>query len=256
MKNVIKNGIKFATIMLPFAAIGGFFAGRYSFATMSADMQQMLLAEIGSVNVYATISMVQSAMYAIVCGILGYLLAEKTGLLKNFGFQKKEFAKTVITAALCGVVFSLDYWIFGAWIPQVAESYQSEITIRSVDNWIASVLYGGIIEELMLRFFLMSLLVFIIWKLFFKRWEKEAIPVIVFVIANGIAALVFAAGHLPATILAFGELSFLIVLRCFVLNGLFGFIFGEIYRKYGIQYAIVGHMGTHIVSKLIWLVLL
>ena len=256
MKDVIKNGIKFAAIMLPFAAIGGFFAGRYSFATMSADMQQMLLAEIGSVNVYATISMVQSVMYAIVCGILGYLLAEKIGLLKTFGFQKKKLAKTAVIAALCGVVFSLDYWTFGAWIPQVAESYQSEIIIRSVDNWIASVFYGGIIEELMLRFFLMSLLVFIIWKLFFKKREKVAIPVMVFVIANGIAALVFAAGHLPATILAFGELSFLIVLRCFVLNGLFGFVFGEIYRKYGIQYAIVGHMGTHIVSKLIWLVLL
>lgn len=27
------------------------------------------------------------------------------------------------------------------------------------------------------------------------------------------------------------------------------------YRKYGIQYAMLGHMGCHIVSKLIWMIL-
>lgn len=254
MKDTIKKSIKFALFILPFAAIGGFFTGRYSFATLDEGMQQMILAQMGSVNIMAVVAMVQSVMYALICSLLGYILAEKTGLLKSFAFQKDLVLKAIAVSALCGIVFALDYWVFGACIPQVAQSYESGILIHSLDNWLASIFYGGIVEELLLRFFCMSLLVLIIWKLFFKKYEKEDIPVKVFVIANAISALLFAAGHLPATITMFGELSALILIRCFLLNGLFGFVFGEVYRRHGIQYAFVGHMGTHIVSKLIWLI--
>lgn len=46
----------------------------------------------------------------------------------------------------------------------------------------------------------------------------------------------------------------LLLLRCFLLNGGFGLMFGRIYRKYGIQYAMVSHAVLHIVSKSIWLI--
>ena len=255
MNNTMKNAIKLALVLLPFAAVGGFFTGRYLFATLDADMQQMVLEQLGSVEVLAIVSMVQSVMYAFVCAILGYLLAEKTGLLKSFTIKPNMFVKAVVISVVCGVLFALDYWIFGALSPEVAASYESGIIIRSMDNWIASVFYGGIVEELLLRFFLMSLVALVIWKGFFKKSKKEELPVKVFVIANAVCAFVFAAGHLPATISTFGELSLVIIFRCFLLNGVFGFVFGELYRKYGIQYAMIGHMGTHIVSKLIWLIL-
>lgn len=100
----------------------------------------------------------------------------------------------------------------------------------------------------------MSLVAFLIWKLFFTKYKKENIPVFVFVSANVISALLFAAGHLPATITAFGALTPLLLFRCFLLNGGFGLYFGYVYRKYGIQYAMLAHAGLHIVSKVIWLV--
>jgi len=75
------------------------------------------------------------------------------------------------------------------------------------------------------------------------------------VVANVLAAVIFAAGHLPATINIFGSLTPLLIFRCFLLNGSFGIVFGWLYQKYGIQYAMLGHMGFHIVSKVIWLVL-
>jgi hypothetical protein len=100
---------------------------------------------------------------------------------------------------------------------------------------------------------MMSIVVLILWKVFCKKYSKDEIPTAVYVIANVICAVLFAAGHLPATVAMFGELTGLILVRCFLLNGVFGFGFGELYRRYGIQYAFVGHMGTHIVSKLVWL---
>ncbi|MBR4766947.1 MAG: CPBP family intramembrane metalloprotease [Clostridia bacterium] len=100
----------------------------------------------------------------------------------------------------------------------------------------------------------MTLIAFIAWKLFFRK--EEAVPVKVLIAANIIAALAFAAGHLPSTITLFGTLTPMIVFRCFLLNGAFGLIFGRLYRKFGIQYAMLSHALLHIVSKTIWLILL
>ena len=69
--------------------------------------------------------------------------------------------------------------------------------------------------------------------------------------ANIIAAFVFSAGHLPATQMFFGRITGLILIRCFLLNGVFALFFGRWFRKYGIQYAMLGHFGIHLISKII-----
>ena len=70
--------------------------------------------------------------------------------------------------------------------------------------------------------------------------------------ANVVSALLFAAGHLPVNEMMFG-LTPMIVLRCILLNGVFGLAFGWLYRRYGLRYAMIAHGGCHIVSKLIWI---
>ena len=66
------------------------------------------------------------------------------------------------------------------------------------------------------------------------------------------SALLFAAGHLPATLMMLGS-SPMIIFRCFLLNGGFGLAFGWLYRKYGLRYSMIAHGGCHVVSKLIWI---
>ena len=39
--------------------------------------------------------------------------------------------------------------------------------------WMASVLYGGVIEEIMMRLFMMSLIVYVAWKVFFQSINNE-----------------------------------------------------------------------------------
>ena len=103
-----------------------------------------------------------------------------------------------------------------------------------------------------MRLFLMSLITFLVWKIFHKK--RETVPTGVLIAANVAAALLFAAGHIPATLQTFGALTPLLVLRCFLLNGAFGLLFGRLYRKYGIQYAMLSHLLLHIVSRTIWLI--
>jgi membrane protease YdiL (CAAX protease family) len=105
----------------------------------------------------------------------------------------------------------------------------------------------------MLRLFMMSLVAFVVHKIFGKKEEYPATGILI--AANVVAALLFAAGHLPATAATIG-ISPVILVRCFLLNGSFGLVFGRFYRKYGIQYAMLSHFGCHLVSKLILLMVL
>ena len=105
----------------------------------------------------------------------------------------------------------------------------------------------------MLRVFAMSLIAFLLHKIFERK--KAQISETILACANVIVALLFAAGHLPATFQILGD-SPIIIFRCFLLNGVFGLAFGWLFRKYGLRYSMIAHGGCHVVSKLIWILLI
>ena len=250
------KSLKFALALIPFALVGGYFTGSYAYASYTPEVQQQLMEQLGSSQLLMLTAAVQSAVLAFICGLLGCMLANRVGLMKPVRFERAPLKTSLLVTVICGLLFSMDYWVFGALLPEVAAQYDGSLLIGRFDNWMASIFYGGIVEEVLMRLFVMSLFSFVIWKLFFRKTEKENIPAAVFVSANLLSALLFAAGHLPATVGMFGTLSPLILLRCFLLNGGLGLVFGRLYRTYGIQYAMLSHMGCHILSKLIWTVCL
>ena len=143
-----------------------------------------------------------------------------------------------------------DLLIFGKYEQALLDMYAVKPTLPYL---LATVTYGAVIEEVMLRLFMMSLVAFVLHKLFDRK--REGVSTAVLVAANVVSALLFAAGHLPANDMMFG-LSPVIVLRCVLLNGGFGLLFGWLYRKYGLRYAMIAHGGCHVVSKLIWILFL
>ena len=246
----MKRALKFTLPLLPIALVAGYFVTVYQLEILDEAVLAPVLEQLGSIWILIAISMVQTVGYAAVCGFVGCLLASSLGLWKPIRFERAPMLKAMGLSLVGGILFSLDKWTFGRWIPEVGASYDAPITLN---NWLGSVLYGGVVEELMLRLFCMSLLAWLIWKIFFRR--EETVPMKVLVAANVVAAVLFAAGHLPVTLVTFGELTPMILLRCFLLNGSFGLLFGYLYRKFGIQYAMVSHAMFHIVSKLIWTII-
>ena len=104
--------------------------------------------------------------------------------------------------------------------------------------------YGGIVEEILLRLFLMSLFV---WLGRFVSRTSEGKPTsTVFWIANILAAVLFGLGHLPATALLV-PLTPLVITRAIVLNGLVGIVFGWLYWKRGLEAAMIAHFSADIV---------
>lgn len=244
-----KKPLLFALCLLPAAVIAGIFVGYYQLAILSDEVIAEVIAQIGNADLLILISAVQCAGYCLFCGFFGYILSDKLGLWKPIRFERSKLTVTLFVSVVGGIVLSLDYWAFGSIIDGVQTATAAGLTASGL---LASVLYGGIIEEVMLRLFCMSLLAWIIWKVFYRKQSRETIPSKVFIVANIIAALLFAAGHLPATVATFGRLTAPIVFRCFLFNGAFGLLFGRLYRKYGIAYSMVSHTACHIVSKLIW----
>ena len=246
-----KKALKFTLAVLPVVLIGSYFAALMLFGSLNNAEITAAINKFGSKQVLALISTVQPTILTLVCAYFGYIISDKVGLMREFGFEKRKLLIVFAVSLIGGALLSADAWTFAKWIPGLASSYKSAGHF-DISTWIASVLYGGVAEEVLMRLFLMSALSMLARKLFFKN--REAVPTGVFIVSNIIAALLFAAGHLPSTYLIFGSLSPLSIFRCFLLNGAFGLIFGRLYRKFGIQYAMLAHILLHLVSRTIWLI--
>ena len=249
MKAFIQNYWKTLLFFAIAGLAGGFFTGIYMLDSYPAEMKQEILSQGITTTMMGLITAVQSAGYGLVLGALGIFLGKKTGLWKDERhFEKKPLVLTAIVSLAGGLLLILpDILFFGRYSQAIMDSYAVKPTIPYM---LAAVLYGGVIEEVMLRLFMMSLIVFLLHKLFGKRQVKPTTGILI--AANVIAALLFAAGHLPATAQLMG-ITPMILLRCFLLNGGFGLMFGYLYRKHGLRYAMLAHAGCHVVSKLIWI---
>ncbi len=250
MKNW-KQALKLSLCLLPIALIGGYFALEMSISMIDPAALETAISQVGSLFMVKVMSAVSSAAYVCFAGFFGYLIAEKIWLLHPIRFEKTALLRVLVLSAIGGAILSLDAWTFAKWVPALGETYPATGSF-DFTVWIASILYGGISEEILIRFFLMSLIALMVWKVFFKK--EETVPAKALIAANFIAAFFFAAGHLPVTALIFGALTPLLLIRCFMLNGAAGLLFGRFYRKYGIQYAIIAHMLFHLVSRTIWLI--
>ena len=239
MRN-FKKPLLFSAAMLPVIIPAVVLTAFYQIQLYPADIIAGAVNQLGSKTALIILSAVQGSLLVAACCFFGYILADKTGLWIPLYIERDKLFKTIALATSAGLVFSLDYWTFGACEPLI----QSSITGAglSAAGFGAAVLYGGIVEKILMRLFLMSLIAFILWKLFFRNTSKNKLPDKIFISANIISALLFAAGHLPATAAAFGALTPMLLARCFLLNGIFGLLFGRLYRRYGIWYAMAAHM--------------
>ncbi|CUH63762.1 CAAX amino terminal protease self-immunity [Thalassovita gelatinovora] len=141
-------------------------------------------------------------------------------------------------AALVGfgtgaVVVVLDR-VFAPWIglPSVA-------SLPDIGTALMAISYGGITEELMLRYGLMTLLVWVgarVW---------TTLPPGLYFGALLVSAVLFGAGHLPA-MAALIPLTPVVILRTVGLNALLGLAFGWLFWRRGLEHAMVAHIATHV----------
>jgi hypothetical protein len=128
-------------------------------------------------------------------------------------------------------IFFLPYW------PEAILDTSRKTTLW--ENFFAS-LYGGVNEELLMRLFGFSVLV---WLLSFV-WHSN---IAIFWIVNVVMAVVFGIGHLPALKGLVGKISPVMLTRTLLLNAPVGLLCGWLFWTYGIEAAIVAHFSADIV---------
>lgn len=107
---------------------------------------------------------------------------------------------------------------------------------------LSALLYGGITEELMLRYGLMTGLAWAVLALLRERAAARRTRAMWTVVV--VVAIVFGAGHLPALALSV-EPDLVLVVRTVAINALLGTLYGWLYWRYALEHAILAHAFTH-----------
>ena len=110
------------------------------------------------------------ATAAVACiALAGVIISKKVNLWKKYIFNKRAVILTVIITVVSALIlFPGDKLLFGPFSSWVNDQYTISPTIPKI---IGGLLVGGIIEEVMMRLFLMSLLALIFSKIFCKKRE-------------------------------------------------------------------------------------
>ncbi len=194
-------------------------------------------------------------LFALTIGV-GLLCARKVGLgvpiLEGWlrGEEVRDRGRAIITPSmLVGLgagllIIVLEMAIF---VPRLPSAFQG-VEVPSPWQAFLGSFYGGIDEEILLRLFMVSLLAWLLSRVWRDREGNPTAGGMWLVII--VASLLFGLGHLPVT-RQLTPLAPLIILRAIVLNGIAGLAFGYLYWKRGLESAMLAHFSTDILLHVI-----
>jgi hypothetical protein len=220
--------------------------------TLSIEMLPQLLVQFFS----------QILLYSVFIAA-GLKMGQKIGLGAPILKSWLKGEKTSITAKGIGVVILtglsagllmilLDLYVF---VPQLQSQLQviGEGIHPPVWQGFLASFYGGIVEEVMMRLFLLTLLAWLGGKISHTEDGKPT-PVVMW-IAILVAGLIFGIGHLPTAVAMGIPLTPLYISRTIALNAV-GIFYGWLYWKVGLESAMLAHFSTDIVIHVLGTILL
>lgn len=185
------------------------------------------------------------ALLVGVAALIGAALAQRVGLrsLAAGTGLDPAWARVLALSAGLGLVLGLALAALDALLqPHLGDAWQRLVATRptSASVLAGSMLYGGLAEEVMLRWGVMSLLAWGLLSLLGAGRHALAMASAV-VLAAGL----FAAAHLPL-LAAQVELTPLVVARTLLINGVAGVLYGGLFWRRHLEAAMAAHAATHL----------
>lgn len=247
MRNIVNWKIFFILLTLSILSTLAIFP---YILTVQKDLFESLPVSLPLIIIMQTL---QSTILFSIAIFLGLILSSKVGfslpiLKKIIDKQvfKNDLIQTIRLALPLGIVVGLLITLgdiifsrFGVVI---------SIALVEVPIWqgFLAAFYGGIVEEILMRLFLMSLIVLVLAKAFRKPDKEASKSQFIVWFAILLASIIFGIGHLPITA-SLTALTPIVILRALVLNGIGGIVFGYLYWKRGLEAAIIAHFMADIV---------
>ena len=189
---------------------------------------------------------VQPALLVLGFTLLGAWLAPKVGLdaPATRAWAEGRPALPILRGQLAlatigGLIGAAVLLIYGAASQEVLASRAPPIEVPLV----AKLLYGGLTEELISRWGLMTFFVWLLWRV---GRRPDPVPGWCYWGGATFAALLFAAGHLPILFLMMESPPGWLVAAVLGGNFLPGLVFGWLFWKRGLEAAMIGHALAHL----------
>jgi hypothetical protein len=186
-------------------------------------------------NIFLTVTLLQTTFLVIIASLSGCYFSPKIGIPD----QIPEFV-TVKYSIITAIIF-----LFLIYVVAFPTLTKEEISIlnefRGNAGIFTRIFYGGIIEEILIRFGLMSGIAWLLSKAFGYMNSN------VFWVAIILSAIIFAAGHLPIYTHLVTSPTINYIATILFLNFYAGIFFGWIFWKYGIYAAMLAHSLFHII---------
>lgn len=212
-------------------------------------LQGELLIQTGiPIIVIFLMQLVQSALLFSVAIFVGLYLAPKIGfhlpileaIVRHKDYQK--VVKDVLPLSMIlGCITAVTIYFTDQIFTLLGAAISTSQGLAPIWQKILASFYGGITEEILMRLFIMTLLIFIGMKTTRKRQPSH----LIIVLSIMLAAVIFGLGHLPITA-SLTTLTPLIIYRAIFLNGAGGVVFGWLYWKKGLESAMIAHFTTDI----------
>ena len=251
------NNARFGQVFLALFGLG--LLGALSLIPTITGQMDMLPPELADLSAPVTValSLINILIMLAVSVAIGTLLAHRVGL-RSLVAEKIRAGKAIWPALrphipmafTAGVIYmvvaaGLDFLTNLATNAELFREATAEANVlgQLLTSLLVGLLYGGILEELLLRWGIMTLLVWIGWRVV-QRKQGPPQPTLVWA-AIILTALLFGIGHLPG-LAAMGMLTPLMVVRTILLNALGGFLFGWLFWRHSLEVAMVAHAAAHV----------
>lgn len=197
----------------------------------------------------AALLLVQPTVLLLLGTALGVALAEKAGLCSLILHRlrgepvptlKTTWGSTLVLALLFAAAAATADLLLREAFP-AAFTTVPRLDHVTLSERLLGLLYGGITEELMMRFGLISLLVWAGLRLTGGRLR----PLVVWS-AILLSALAFAAAHLGVLAGASADAQAVLLARILGLNALLGALFGWLYARRSLEHAMLAHASSHV----------
>lgn len=241
-----------------------FGAGMIGVASLFPTMRptaEVLLSEPGappiSVTALQLVLLVNPTLLLLVGVAVGTALAPRLGLRSHLAEKARGAADffpalrpELLRALLWGVasaviMLALDA-LFRPLLGAGGESLRAAEAAqpRTFAVTLMGMLYGGITEELVMRWGLMAFLAWLLWRIAQRGTGRPRDWIGWSVIV--VAAVLFGAGHL-GVVAAQGVLTGAMVVRTIAVNAVGGMVFGWLFWRHSLEAAMVAHASVHVV---------
>ncbi len=199
----------------------------------------------------SAIGLAQGAVFLALAVWVGVTLAPKVGL-RAPAFEALVGADSVTAALrpqwvpglLGGLAGGALLAIFSHATPPALVAAGQDIALPLS----ARILYGGITEELLLRWGCMSLLLWLGWRFIERAPGLPSAPLVWTAIIG--SALLFGVGHLPAALALTGDLDLSVASYVVGGNAAFSVLAGWLFWRFGLESSMLAHGVAHLVLVL------